>query len=398
MFRKFSLNSLRLTPIILFLGVLWSARFPMTFVQAGEFVPTEHRRTTIYHSPEKPGFTSWCGAWRMSDGNLMVSFTQATGPVEGRMPAPPDVQRRLTWPPPGRPGYDMTGLDLKNVHLRSTDAGQTWKTVSADPFQSCMNGVTGEAETGLADGSVLRGVFGFYLPYNRDLPQTGYLQRSTDGTVSWGPPVVPLDPQKFTVWPRRIRTLRDGRLLLLAGVVPAPAGSLVRAEYAARIVPMLIVSSDQGKTWQGPVATVPADQPDGWTEEFDVAELPDGHLLCIFRRAAGAQRWQTVLQKMDQTWSVTAVGPNALPHSGQPELLATREGPVLHLATTGIHATTDAGRTWKKLDLPGTAYYPRSVQTENGLIHMFGHIGSDDAYGAVDQSIVMDSFRLVAED
>src|SRR6187549_137975 len=107
-----------------------------------EVVIHEHQRQTIYHSPQKPGFTSWVGAWTMPDDSLMVSFTQATGPVDGRPAAPKDIQRRLTWPPPGHPGYDMTGLDLRNVHLRSTDAGKTWKEVSADAFKSCMNGVT----------------------------------------------------------------------------------------------------------------------------------------------------------------------------------------------------------------------------------------------------------------
>lgn len=86
-------------------------------------------------------------------------------------------------------------------------------------------------------------------------------------------------------------------------------------------------------------------------------------------------------------------GPSVLPHSGQPELLATREGPILHVATSGIHWTSDAGQTWNKLNVPGTAYYPRSVQTKDGQIFVFGHVGGDDAYGKVDQSIVMDSFR-----
>ena len=72
----------------------------------------------------------------MPDGSLMVSFTQATGPVDGRPRAPLDVQQQLTWPPPGHPGYDMTGLDLRNVHLRSEDAGKTWRKVSADAFKS----------------------------------------------------------------------------------------------------------------------------------------------------------------------------------------------------------------------------------------------------------------------
>lgn len=361
---------------------------------AGEFVASEHRRQTIYRSPQKPGFTSWVGAWTMPDGSLMVSFTQATGPVEGRPQAPQEVQHKLTWPPPGHPDYDMTGLDMRNVHLRSADAGKSWKQVSADPFKSCMNGVSGEAETALADGAVIRAVFGFYLPYNPELPQTGYLQRSTDGTQTWGEPDLPLDPQKYSMWPRRIRSLRDGRLVLLAGVVQAPAGSQTRAEFGKSVAPMVMVSADQGRTWQGPIAATADEQRGGWTEEFDAAELPNGDLLCMFRRADDAKRWQGVLKKSGDAWIAGQAGPSVLPHSGQPELLATREGPILHVATSGIHWTTDAGQTWNPLSVPGTAYYPRSVQTADGRIFVFGHVGGDDAYGKADQSIVMDSIRL----
>jgi len=157
---------------------------------------------------------------------------------------------------------------------------------------------------------------------------------------------------------------------------------------------MLVVSSDKGKTWDGPIAVVPKQQRDGWTEEFDVAELTNGDLLAVFRRANDPKRWQGVLKKSDQTWVAGKVGPSVLPHSGQPELLATREGPILHVATSGIHWTTDAGKSWNPLMVPGTAYYPRSVQSVDGRIFVFGHVGGDDPYGKVDQSIVMDSFRL----
>jgi hypothetical protein len=361
---------------------------------AGGFVAVEHKRQTIYHSPEKPGFTSWLGAWIMPDGSLMCSCTQATGPLRGRPRAPREVQEKLNWPPAGAPDYDMTGLDLKNVHLRSTDAGKTWKQASADTFKSCMNGVTGEAETALADGTVLRGVLGFYLPYDPELPQTGFLQRSADGSKTWGKPEVLLDPTKYTTWPRRIRSLRDGRIVVLLGVAPAPAGRLTRAEFGKRVVPMLVVSADRGKTWDGPIAAVPSDQRGGWTEEFDVAELATGDLLAVFRRAKDAKRWQGVLKKAGRSWVAGKVGPTVLPHSGQPELLATREGPVLHVATSGIHWTADAGKTWTALEIPGSAYYPRSVQTADGRIFVLGHVGGDDPYGKVDQSVVMDSFRL----
>ena len=151
----------------------------LPIAQGGEAVQVSvenHERTTIYHSPQTPGFTSWCGLWKMPDGSVMLCFTQATGPVEGWRPkAPADVRKRLGWPPAGMEGYDMTGLILENVHLRSADGGETWDHVSADPFTTCMNGCTGEGEDALADGTILCAVWGQYLPY-WDVPQTGYIQ------------------------------------------------------------------------------------------------------------------------------------------------------------------------------------------------------------------------------
>lgn len=386
------------------LAVCWlfiPAPWPLAeWAGAEEFSAIEHQRQTIYHSPQTPGFTSWCGAWTMPDGSLMVSFNQATGPVEGRPQAPREVQHRLSWPPPGHPGYDMTGLDMHNVHLRSTDAGKTWTQVSADPWKSCMNGSAGQAQTAFPDGTIIRGVVGQYLPYNPELPKTSFLQRSTDGSQTWGKPELFLDPEKYLVFLKLARLLRDGRLILLGGVAPIPANTRTRAEWSGLFEPLLMVSNDQGKSWQGPVAVIPEKHRVNWGgEEFDAAELANGDLLCVFRRPdpnkSGREvRWQGVLKKSGDAWTPGEVGPAPFPHGGMPELLATREGPILYLATSGIHWTSDAGTTWHKLDVPGTAYYPRSVQTADGRIFVVGHVGGDDVYGKSDQSIVMDTFRL----
>ncbi|HJT77040.1 MAG TPA: sialidase family protein [Gemmataceae bacterium] len=387
------------TPCVLAVVITAAVAAPGA-ARADGFVAVGHRRQTIYHSPERPGFTSWVGAWGMPDGSLMCSFTQATGPLRDRPQAPKDVRQKLSWPPEGAPGYDMTGLALKNVHLRSRDAGKTWEQVSADAFRSCMDGVTGEAETALADGTVLRGVWGYYLPYDPEVPRTGYLQRSGDGTLTWGKPEVLLDPRKYTAWPKRIRVLRDGRLVIVGGLARVPANSRTRAEYNALFEPLLLVSGDKGKTWAGPVPVVLEEQRRNWGgEEFDAAELAGGDLLCVFRRLDPGRkghevRWQGVLKKAGDTWLPAKAGPSSLAHGGHPELLATREGPVLHFAPGGVHWTTDAGRTWNRLNVPGTGYYPRSVQAADGRIFVFGHVGGDDAYGKVDQSIVMDTFRL----
>jgi len=363
-------------------------------------VAADHTRRTIYHSPQKPGYTCWTGAWSMPDGNLMVAFTQATGPIDGRPKAPQKVMHQLSW----YPKYDMTGLDLRNVHLRSAAAGKTWKKVSEDSFKSPMNGVTGEAEVALPSGNVIRGVWGYYLPYNPEVPKTGYLQRSLDGTKTWGKPEILLDPKKYSAWPKRLRLLKDGRLIALGGYARVPANSLTRQEYNKVFEPMLLVSADAGKTWSEPIEVLPTEHRTNWGgEEYDIAELPSGDLLCVFRRInpadpkAGEVRWQGILKKKDATWVPGKIGPSPFPHSGHPELLATREGAVLHIATTGISWTVDAGDSWHRLDIPGTTYYPRSVQAADGTIHVFGHKGGDNSYGSVDQEIVMDSFRLVAK-
>jgi hypothetical protein len=91
---------------------------------AGDFTAVDYERNTIYRSPSVPAYTCWVGAWSMPDGSLMTSFTQATGPVGERKKAPESVRKKLNWPPAEGAEYeqfDMTGLELRNVHLRSRD-------------------------------------------------------------------------------------------------------------------------------------------------------------------------------------------------------------------------------------------------------------------------------------
>ncbi len=92
---------LRLGRVLLTTAGWFAIIAPMA--RSNEFSAVDYQRQTIYHSPQTLGFTSWVGAWTMPDDSLMVSFTQATGPVEGRPQIPNDIQHRLTWPPADRP-------------------------------------------------------------------------------------------------------------------------------------------------------------------------------------------------------------------------------------------------------------------------------------------------------
>lgn len=353
-------------------------------------------KRVVYHSPQTPGYTSWVGCWLMPAGKMMVSFHQATGPLEGRYRTSKDVLERLSWPPEGKPEYvkyDMAGTDLQAIHLASEDSGVTWKQVSTEHASTPMNGWTCEPEVATADGAIYRAVWGQYLPFY-DVPQSGYWQRSVDGSKTWSAPAVFFDEGRWNSLPKRFRVLRDGRLAVAGGVMRQRAGLTTRNDWAPALEPALWFSDDQGKNWSEPLLLW-NDKTVRPSEELDFAELANGDLLAVIRVDAARGRYQTILRKTGKTWRPEPVRKLWIPHSGHPDLLATREGIVLHLATDGIAWTADEGKTWTYLDgRPRSGYYPRSVQLPDGRIFCVYHVGGDNYYGQVDQRIEAISFRL----
>ncbi len=357
---------------------------------------TDVQRFTVYHSPQTPGCTHGVGCWLMPGATLMVSFHQATGPLSGRPHAPKEILNRQSWPPQGNFAYDMTGLIQQVITLASSDGGHTWEQVSSEPWHSCMNGFNCMAEVGLPDGTVLRGAQGQYLPFY-DVPQTGYVQRSTDLCQTWSSPQVFMDADRFITFPKRLRFLKDGRLVMTGGYGPRDRNS---RPWTGTLTPAMWISTDQGQTWSAPIVVLPtAEEGISLTEECDFAELPDGRLLFV-SRVAKSTRWQSILEPEGDTFRLVSAAQSTLPYSGHPEMLWAREGVALHLATTGIDWTADAGQTWHDLGIGGTHYYPRSVQLPGGRIFCVSHRGGDDPYGegAPDEEIVGLTFRLQVEE
>jgi len=379
-------------------------------------------RIFVYHSPQYPGYTCWVGLWNMPDTSVMCSFIQATGPETGRPKAPDTVRRYLTWPPTGHGNeYDMTNLDLRHVHLRSTDFARTWEFVSAEPFTSCMNCALGEIEESFPDdsatygGVILRGVWGPYLPYNDDVPKNGFLQRSIDGSRTWGAPEVIYEKEGTMFWTKRLRRLRDGRMLAGGGLFFIHPDQNTRKGWFRDMTMALFVGDERGRNWQGPISIIPDNQRNEFAgEEFDWVELDSGDLLCVLRTETlpsfdtqdpGQHRRITHMVRSDDTWKPTRVETAPFPHSGHPEMLRTDEGQILHIATTGISVSVNEGRTWLNFDLTpetkrrgwcnkGTPYYPKAVQMKNGELLVLGHVGGDNGYATVDQAIVGMRFFL----
>jgi hypothetical protein len=364
-------------------------------------------RRAIYDSAQRPEYTAWVGAWPMPDRSLMTAFVEATGPVDAdARPAIPARVLQAFGVTRWDPGYDFWGLELAVRYLRSRDGGTTWRLVRSDPFRAPgPYGYTPQATIALDDGTLVRRVNGDDLRHDPRVPHTAYLQRLAPGATGWGGPQVLLDPAKYTYQISRVRQLRDGRLIATGNVWDVPARTVPpdRSSEDSRL--LLMVSADGGETWRNGL-TIPAGVDYLPGNEWDTAELPSGDLLAVIRTydAPGSRRpvrKQGLLEQDGEGWVLSDMRDAPFPHSGHPELLATREGPILHIATTGVHQTID-GKTWSPLRFSPrrayrSGYYPRAVQTGDGVVHVFAHVGADDPYGRTDQSIIMDTFRLVAE-
>jgi hypothetical protein len=358
----------------------------------------------------------------MPDKSLMVHFDQATGPVDGRPRAPQEILEANEWLKK-ESHRDFTGLKLANVYLRSTDGGKTWNQVAESNYSGPFDRpVYSQSHIGLSDGAILRAIDGSQLPTTPGLPRRVYFERSLDLGKTWGQPEIPPEPTRpveflgdYGDGITRIRRLRDGRLIALGTVIRDVITKRGAGHAPGIHQPLILESSDDGKSWKAHLFMPPGQPQRGAWDEWDAAELPDGDLLCVVRRTDPANRskqvrWQGRIKKKGNAWALEQYVPSTLEHSGHPELLVTREGVILHLATEGIHWTQDAGMTWTPVIFDGlgksfrprntpeslkTRYYPKSVQTEDGTIFIFAHNGWDNAYGEFDQSIVMDRFRLV---
>jgi hypothetical protein len=280
------------------------------------------------------------------------------------------------------------------VILGSDDEAVTWKklrevpartnaaigTIYASPASSAF---CGHGLTVLSDGTLVTGLWATTGEENT----SGYVQRSTDEGKTWSAPIYLCDPKVYKTYPTQIHTLRDGRLILVAGTVKQAV-----AHTAKYLLKEVFESRDGGKTWSH-VWTMPADK--GLCEESDFVELENGDLLFSHRaehyegdKYISSNRLQSVFHRKQGGWDIGPVTEVPMPHSGFPELLKLRDASILHIGTDGIWRTPADLHTWTRLDLPGSPYYPRAALLKDGRVLIVGHVGGDDEYGKVDQTIV----------
>ena len=172
---------------------------------------------------------------------------------------------RLTWPPPGRPGYDMTGLDLRNVHLRSTERRSNLAAGECRRVQVVheRDHRRGGNSPGRRNDAARRS--GAITPLQSGLRR----RRATCSDPATAPrpgasPKCCLIPRKYSAWPKRIRVLRDGRLVVIGRRGAGSGQQPTRAEYSR---------CSSRRCWSRPIRARPgrgrfavvAEQSNGWT-------------------------------------------------------------------------------------------------------------------------------------
>jgi len=155
-------------------------------------------------------------------------------------------------------------------------------------------------------------------------------------------------------------------------------------------------SYDQGRTWTQPLPIYGGDN----VSETDFVELSSGGLLCV-NNSIFARPGRQILHRKGRSW-----WPGSFEYvlSGRvPETVALTEENILVGCMRNSHYywSEDLGSTWQPLaGIPDAitrsreCYQPWIQYLGNGRFACAGHYGADDAFGSVDQFLMIHFFRL----
>lgn len=363
--------------------------------QAVRAVDFEARR--VYRSDQHPGYTSWVSFFPGERGQWYLTCEEVTRPEK---PLPGFT--RQEWYEMSLPvGYDKSRYLMEAVILESTDDMKTWEVISRQPvrFQHSA-GSFGQART--RDARFLRFIWAAYSFGPDRLQPNEIFYQSRDNGQTWEKMPAFHDPH-FVSYPHRLRTLRDGTLVLALPLAPKwgrdeperPVRAAVRLDAVGEMQMTLWFSHDQGQTWDGPLPIYGGQT----VSETDFVELPGGHLL-LFNNSIFATPGRQFVYRSGNRFTP---GPLEKVHSGTvPETVClTEDGLLIGCMRAGHYFwSDDLGQTWQPLegisDRGPEVYQPWIQYLGGGRVACAGHYGYDDPISArdYDQYISIHLFRI----
>jgi len=350
----------------------------------------------IYDPPNPPHYACWVCMFPGERGQWYIAYEEVTRPQNPLPQCTPEQ-----WSAMGLVrGYDKSQYLLEAVILESTDDMKTWREISRKPcrFHHTIGLYGGCART--RDGRFLRFIWPCYC-IDGSLKPNEILEVSEDDGRTWQNMGAFHDPH-FTSHPHRLRTLRDGTLVLCLPLCPLwptpgrPSRCCGNPNAISECQMTLWFSFDQGRTWEGPLPVYGGQS----VSETDFAELPSGDLLLINNSIFAFPGRQIVHREgrrftpgpFERAYGKSKparAAPNMVPET----VCLTEDGVLVgFIRSEGYSWSDDLGRMWHRLEgVPqfGTPhvqemYQPGIHYLGNGRVVCAGHTGSDDPVSSVD--------------
>jgi hypothetical protein len=365
----------------------------------------------VYRSSKTPGYTAWASFFPGERGQWYLTCEEVSRPDIPLPQCTLEQSYEMAHPV----GYDKSQYLMEAVILESTDDMQTWNEISRQPYHH-HHSVHQFATARTTDGRFLRFIWAAYS-LDSSVKTNEIFYTSDDNGQTWKKEP-PFQDEHFFGYAHRLRTLRDGTMVLAL-----PLGSKWGAgeELPLRTCRdlnaigghqmTLWFSYDQGRTWDGPLPIYAGET----VSETDFVELPEGHLLCI-NNSIFANPGRQIIYRDGQRWTpgpmeraknaqrvpvpegVKPWGPNSVPET----VCLTEDGILVGcLRTSSYQWSDDLGLSWQPLegapDLTPEMYQPWIYYLGDGRIVCSGHYGGDNPVSSgkvVDQYLMLHEFSI----
>ncbi len=348
------------------------------------------RSTKVYQSQQRPSHTSWVSLFPTENGKWYLSCQEVTS----TNPPQPRASKQHVYEMSLPRGYDSSKYLKELVLLKSDETLQHWNVISRTPTQT-DGGAFAQASTN--GRGLLRFVWACYSTDPSVKPNEIYY-RSDDAGKTWNK-MLPFVSDRFAWYAHRLRTLRDGTLVLSAARGAKwgtdsdyPIRAAINLDAISDMEMMAFFSRDEGRSWSNPLPIFSGQT----VSETDFVELPSGDLLFINNSIFANPGRQFVYRDGDRF----TPGPLERVQSGTvPETVCLTDHEVL----VGCHRpgtyywSNDLGRNWQPLEGASTTmevYQPWMAYLGDGKVACAGHYGADDPIKSRDQYISIHTFNV----
>ncbi len=356
----------------------------------------------VYVPAVRPGFTAWATAFAYPDGDTGLSFDETV-----RRPNPNLRKMRL----------EMAEAACVPVSYGSVECGSPDQTTYRVFMRSrdglhftetgrCLRSESPYCCAALPDGRLI----GFDVPRKND-DGTAWadwlrVQESSDGGSTWTNERRILRNCVPYMW--RVRTLRDGTIILLLSLHGSPWGvgreratrhTYFPGETTLNRIQACFITTRDGVHFSPPHYILPGIG----AHEYDMCEPEPNLLLFIAGDVQGTPAGRQTVRLTEDGWingPLLPVGqgapenPEENPQGGfLPETLVwdDRTGCILgYRRNQGYSISADLGENWVRTepdDGVPKLYQPVMIPLPDGYAGIYGHIGGDNGFGQQDMCI-----------